>query len=636
MKEKNYKNQLLMIQLEEKSIEMYNDKKQMEELTNLGQELSKDRLIWLSGFFSGQAEANSKLAELFQRLGNNGKVPVLPETNQFPQKPIVDKLPVATRQLTILYGSHSGNGAGFSKLAKEIAEKKGFQIKLQNMNDYKVRDLKNEQNLLIIVSTHGEGEPPLSAEELHEYIFSDRAPELPKLKYSVLALGDKSYFHFCKTGFEFDQRLEELGAKRISKRVDCDVNFKNDAATWLSDSLQVFDSIIKGNNQDFQAKSEGGVQSKNQLSTNDENFTHFAEIQNKIKLNGRGSEKETYHIELLINSSDIKYEPGDAVGVKSSNSDELVKKVLEALTFTGNEIVQTQKGNLTMKDSLKNEFELTTLNVETVKKHQEKINNEDLAKIIDDQELFKNFISQNDVLDMIQQFPAEYTAREFVNIMRPIAARLYSIASSQKSYEDEIHITVEAIRKTNNGRTKYGCCSTFFADHLNLGDKVAIYIKPNEGFRLPVNDSLPVIMIGAGTGIAPFRSFVEDRAQSGAKGKNWLIFGHQHFTTDFLYQTEWQNHLKSGALSKLTLAFSRDQEEKVYVQHKILEHGKEIYEWLNSNACVYVCGDKKNMAGGVYQAFVEVIQKEAALAEDEARAYIKNLKKKGLYLEDVY
>jgi len=620
------------ILIQEKTV----NKVPFEELANLGKELSKERIIWLSGYFSGKAEANSNLAEIFQKLSNNDNSTKSIGNINFPLEPVISDKRSEVKQLVILYASQSGNGAGFAKLAKEIAEKKGYQIELQNMADYKVRDLKNEKNLLIIVSTYGEGDPPFAAEELHEFIHSSRAPQLPDLKYSVLALGDKSYFHFCKTGIEFDKRLEELGAKRINKRVDCDVDFKNLAGAWLSDSLQAFDNQDQNKEKSDKSEPELKNVAKNDDNKKNEEFPFVAEILKKIRLNGRGSEKETYHVELFINSSEVKYKPGDAVAIKPSNSDDLVRKVLETLTFTGNENVQTYKGLKNLKDALKNEYELTTLNTETVKKHLEKIKNEELRKIIDNQASFKEFVTNNDILDLFHRFPANYEASEFLNILKPLAARLYSIASSQKAYDDELHIVVEAVRSSSNGRAKNGCCSTFFADHLDVGDKVSFNIKPNEGFRLPLNSSFPVIMVGAGTGIAPFRSFVDERAKSGATGKNWLIFGNTHFTTEFLYQTEWQQHLKSGSLNKISLAFSRDQAEKVYVQHKILQHSKEIYEWISNNARIYVCGDKHNMSNFVYKSFIDVIEKEGGLSEDDAHSFMRNLKKRGLYLEDVY
>jgi sulfite reductase (NADPH) flavoprotein alpha-component len=609
---------------------------QPEELAVLGKELSKERIVWLSGYFAGKAEANTSLAELFQKLSGEIEHTVQTAKINFPLKPIGEEKITELKQVTILYASQSGNGAGFAKLASEVGEKRGYQVKLHNMADYKVRDLKNEKNLLLIVSTYGEGDPPFAAEELHEFIHSDRAPRLPNLRYSVLALGDKSYFHFCKTGIEFDKRLEELGAKRVFKRVDCDVDFKNFAGAWLSDSLNAFDASYQKIENDINNEDKLQVSDKTFVEKQDKDFPYVAEILKKTRLNGRGSAKETYHVEMLINSSEVKYKPGDCVGIKPVNSEQLVKKVLEALTLTGNEKVQTKSGVQDLKNALKNEYELTTLNTETVRNHLQKTKSEELNRIVDNQVSFKEFIENNDILDLLHQFPANYEASEFINILKPLSARLYSIASSQKAYDDELHVVIEAVRKTGKDRIRHGCCSTFFADFIDVGDKVSFYIKSNEGFRLPLNSSFPVIMVGAGTGIAPFRAFVDERAKSGANGMNWLIFGNTHFATDFLYQTEWQEHLKSGSLNKISLAFSRDQAEKVYVQHKILQNSKEIYEWISNNAYIYVCGDKHNMANFVYKSFIDVIEKEAGLSEDDAHAFMRNLKKRGLYLEDVY
>lgn len=616
---------------------------QFEVFQKLAAELPKERLAWLAGYFSGQAEVNQKLADLFQNLdGKEATSNTVVPTNLVPvmEAPVKkeaksDPKVIDTKTLTILYGSHSGNSTGVAKQAKEMAQKKGYVVKLKSMADYKTRDLKKEQNLLVIVSTYGKGVPPFAAEELHEFIHSSRAPKLNGLNYSVLALGDKSYFHFCKTGIEFDTKLEDLGAKRLYKRVDCDVNFKLDAGNWLSGSLEAFDALYSG-----AAEQEAVVEVTDDAvgidAVYNEDNPFGAEILKKIKLNGRGSQKETYHIELLIEGSGIKYQPGDSVAVKAANSDELVKQIIDVVVLSGNEKVQTKRGRVDLKDALKRDFELTVLSSDTVRKHNDKAKNSELTKILENEEDFKEFISENDVLDLLKKYPVEYRADELVNILRPLSARLYSIASSQQTYEDELHITVGAVRYNSNGRNKEGVCSTYFADRLNEGDIVEIYVKPNEGFRLPKDNKAPVIMVGAGTGVAPYRAFVDERASANGNNENWLIFGNQHFLTDFLYQTEWQAHLKSGALTKMNVAFSRDQEEKIYVQNKILQNSREIYQWLNNGAYIYVCGDKERMANDVYNAFVEVVHKEAGLTQEESLDFVKNMKRKGKYQEDVY
>ncbi len=606
-----------------------------EVLKKLGKELPQERIAWLAGYFAGQAEVNQKLADLFHSFNGNGQLAEVLPTEGSPVKVEPQPKLVAEKTLTILYGSHSGNGSGFAKQAKEIAEQKGYKIQLKNMADYKVRDLKKEKNLLIIVSTHGEGVPPFAAEELYEYIHNDKASQLADLQYSVLALGDRSYFHFCKTGIDFDTRLEALGAKRIYQRVDCDVNFKLDAGNWLAGSLQALDALYSDGETKIAASSGLSV-TKEEASVYDEENPFEAEIIKKVKLNGRGSNQETYHIELSLEGSGIQYKPGDAVAVKASNSDELVRNILETTVLTGNEKVQTKNARVDLKDVLKNDLELTTLSSDIVRKHAEKSGNEELNEVVNDLEKFKELVATNDVLDLFQNYPAEYKPQELVDLLRPLSARLYSISSSLAAYEEELHLTVGAVRYNNNGRNKEGVCSTFFADRLEEGDKVSIYIRPNEGFRLPEKSTTPVIMVGAGTGIAPYRAFVDERATWDDASENWLVFGNQYFATDFLYQTEWLNHLKTGALSKMDVAFSRDQEEKIYVQHKILQNSKEVYEWLEKGANVYVCGDKNHMAADVYKAFVEVVQKEGALNSNEAEEYLKNLKRKGKYQEDVY
>ncbi len=584
--------------------------------------LNKEQQTFLTGYFAGAAETNRQLAITFAKLAG---VEISASTSQTQTKSTVVK------EITILYGSHTGNGKGFSKRVKDEVEKIGYKVNVCDMAQYKTRDLKNEKNLIVLVSTHGEGDAPAAAEELHEFIHSTRAPKLDHLNYAVLALGDKTYIHFCKTGIEFDTQLEKLGAKRILNRVDCDADFLDTANEWLKTVVEALKAC--GGTEQIEVKATE-IEQQPKVVYSQKN-PYLASILSKVNLNGRGSEKETWHVELAIDGQEITYKPGDACGILPQNSEKLVGELVSKLNLAGSELVDTSFGRVSLTDALKR-YELTVLTPDTLRKHNEYAASRELSEIIFDNKKLKDYIYGRDIIDLFHQFPVRYSPVDLLKVLRPVPPRLYSIASSQLQYPDEIHLLVGALRYNAFGREKEGVASSFWADRLNINDKVPIYIKQNEGFRLPDDGTTPIIMIGPGTGVAPFRSFVDERLARGDAGKNWLFFGNQHLVTDFMYQSEWLEHLKKGSLARLDVAFSRDQDEKVYVQHKILKKSKEIFRWLEENAKIYVCGDIQRMAPDVHKAFVEIVQKEGGMSAEKATEFIKSLKREGRYLEDVY
>ncbi|MBJ6145700.1 assimilatory sulfite reductase (NADPH) flavoprotein subunit [Hymenobacter sp. BT559] len=581
--------------------------------------LSPQQLVWLSGYLYGQATSAS---------GGVAAAPTAAAAPATAAAPAVEKL-------TILYGSHTGNGKKIAQQTADAAAAKGLKATVQDMNDYAPRQLAQEQNLLVIVSTHGEGEPPISAEELHAFINGPRAPKLPKLRYAVFALGDKSYLHYCQTGKDFDQKLAELGGTRLLNRVDADVAYKAPAAQWIDDVL----NALTGTNQAADAPAataSAAVVAEVATEYTAEN-PWPAKVLESIQLNGRGSDKETYHLELDLAGSGLHYAPGDALAVVPANHLPLVEEVLLAARLSDTTAVQVAGESLPLAAALATHRELTVLTRDVLERYATLAPHAGLQELLADSNRLQPYLYGRDVADLLTEFPSEQlTAQALADVLRPLPSRAYSIASSLLAHPEEVHLTVGAVRYEAFGRQKHGVCSSFLADRVAVGDTARVYVQQNEYFRLPQNGETDIIMIGAGTGIAPFRAFVEERTELGAAGRNWLLFGNPHFTTDFLYQAEWLQHLKKGTLSRLDVAFSRDQAKKIYVQDRLLEASRDVFGWLENGAHFYVCGDKTRLGSAVQTALIQVVQKEAGLSADDAAAYVKNLRKQRRYLEDVY
>jgi sulfite reductase (NADPH) flavoprotein alpha-component len=502
------------------------------------------------------------------------------------------------------------------------------------MSDFKPNNIKKVKNLLIIVSTHGEGDPPDNALTFHEFLHGKRAPKLEDLNFSVLSLGDSSYEFFCQTGKQFDARLEELGGTRLYPRFDCDLDYDEPAAEWVEGIISSLGEAKGGIPAQAQAASTQTVE-----STYSRTNPFRAEVLDNLNLNGRGSNKETRHLELSLEGSGISFQPGDSLGIYPENDPELVDLLLADLKWNPEESVTINKQGevLSLRDALTTHYEITTLTKPLLEKAAKLTGNSDLQELINDSEKVKSYLEGHDLLDVVRDFgPLLSTPQEFVSILRKMPARLYSIASSLTANPDEVHLTIGAVRYHANGRDRKGVCSIFTADRLQPGDSVPIYIQQNENFKLPANPETPIIMVGPGTGVAPFRSFMQEREEIGAEGKSWMFFGDQHFVTDFLYQTEWQKWLKDGVLTKMDVAFSRDTAEKVYVQHRMLEQSEELFQWLQEGAHVYICGDEKHMAHDVHQTLIGIIEKEGSLSREEAEAYLADMQQQKRYQRDVY
>ncbi|MDR9854926.1 assimilatory sulfite reductase (NADPH) flavoprotein subunit [Paenibacillus sp. VCA1] len=543
------------------------------------------------------------------------------------------------REVTILFGSQTGNCSGLAKkLSKKLTEQ-GAVVTLSSMSDFKPANLKKIQNLLILVSTHGEGEPPDNAISFHEFLLGKRAPKLDGVSFSVLALGDTSYEFFCQTGKDFDQRLEELGATRIVPRVDCDVDFDEPAAEWIEDVTR---KLGEGSAQAAAAVSSVGGTASNETESEFSRTNPFhAEILENLNLNGRGSDRETRHLEISLEGSGLQYEPGDSLGIYPENHPQLVDDLIAAMDWNPEESITINKQGdlLALRKALLRHYEITVLTKPLIKQFAEIAASPGLKELVEpgQEQKLKEYIEERDLLDLVQDFQLKgIPAASFTSVLRKLPARLYSISSSSKATPDEVHITVRAVQYEAHGRNRYGVCSTQLADRLQPGDTLPVYIQHNPNFKLPANPDASVIMIGPGTGVAPFRAFLSEREETGSEGKSWLFYGDQHFATDFLYQIEWQRWLKDGVLTRMDVAFSRDTDQKVYVQHRMLEKSKELYEWLQEGAYVYVCGDEKKMAHDVHATLAAILEQEGGLSAEEAADYLLRMQQEKRYQRDVY
>jgi sulfite reductase (NADPH) flavoprotein alpha-component len=591
------------------------NQEQSELLNRILPTLTESQKIWLSGYlFTSQNSIIQATSEQKEKKGES-----------------------TLKEVSILYGSQTGNAQRLALKAGKTLEANGYRVTVSSMNEFKPNSLKKVQNLLIIVSTHGEGDPPDNALSFHDYLHGNRAPKLKDLQFSVLSLGDSSYEFFCQTGKVFDQRLEELGGTRLHSRVDCDLDYEDPAVEWIEGVLR----NINESHGEGAAPIHATTAPQATESIYSRSNPYRAEVLGNLNLNGRGSNKETRHLELSLEGSGLTYEPGDSLGVYPQNDPALVDLLLAETNWSPEEKVTVNKhGDVRpLKEALRSYFEITVLTKPLLHKASQLSVNNDLQNLVstDSEENLKEYIKGRDLLDLIRDFgPWIGSAQGMISILRKIPPRLYSISSSLLANPDEVHLTIGAVRYDSHGRERKGVTSILFAERLQLGDKLPIFIQPNSNFKLPQNPDTPIIMVGPGTGIAPFRAFLQEREETGAKGKTWLFFGDQHFVADFLYQTEWQKMIKDGILTKLDVAFSRDMEERVYVQHRMHQHSKELFEWLQAGAHVYVCGDEKNMAHDVHNALVDILHKEGGLSREKSQEYLANMLKQERYQRDVY
>lgn len=556
--------------------------------------------------------------------------------------------PVAKEPLLIMYGSQSGTAEGLAKKLAKLADQKGFAPSVLELNDYEKVDLSQEHQLAIITSTWGEGDPPDNAVNFWNFISAESAPRLEKLSYAVLALGDTNYSDFCGAGKKFDERLAALGAKRIAERIDCDLDYEAPAGTWIEG---LWSKLKVGQASSPSAiGEEATLNGKLVVSSADasEETTSWtrknpfpAKLITNRRLSGPGSAKDTRHFEVSLAGSGLSYEVGDALGVVGMNCPELADDLLRALGFDGEEAVKDPDGNETsLRQALIKNYVITKPPLALIEYVAQESGDTELQNLLipEHKETLAKWLWGREIIDLLLAHQAvKFVPAGFVTLLARLQPRLYSISSSPKAHPDEVHLTVAAVRYDSFGRARKGVCSTHLADRVKLNESpVPVFVQKSHGFRLPEDTDRPVIMIGPGTGVAPFRAFLEERRATGAKGKNWLFFGDQKRSCDFLYQEELETMQAEGVLTRLDLAFSRDQAEKIYVQNRMLESAAELWNWLEAGAHFYVCGDAKRMAKDVDVALHKVIEIEGAKSPEQAADYVNQLKKDKRYQRDVY
>lgn len=568
------------------------------------------QLAWVSGYFWGV---------LNQQPGSNAVAPA----------------PVAEMPgITLISASQTGNARRVAEALRDDLIAAKLNVTLINAGDYKFKQIANEKLLIVVASTQGEGEPAEEAVALHKFLFSKKAPKLDNTAFAVFGLGDTSYEFFCQAGKDFDAKLAELGGERLLDRVDADVEYQAAATQWRARLVDVLKARAPAA-PSVQVAASGAV---NEVHTSPytKEVPLTASLAVNQKITGRDSEKDVRHIEIDLGDSGLRYQPGDALGVWYQNDPALVKELVELLWLKGDEPVTVEGKTLSLAEALQWHFELTVNTGNIVENYATLTRSETLLPLVGDKAQLQHYAATTPIVDMVRFSPAQLDAQALVDLLRPLTPRLYSIASSQAEVESEVHVTVGVVRYEIEGRARAGGASSFLADRVEEEGEVRVFIEHNDNFRLPANPQTPVIMIGPGTGIAPFRAFMQQRAADGAEGKNWLFFGNPHFTEDFLYQVEWQRYVKEGVLSRIDLAWSRDQKEKVYVQDKLRQQGAELWRWINDGAHIYVCGDANRMAKDVERALLEVIAEFGGMDIEAADEFLSELRIERRYQRDVY
>lgn len=533
--------------------------------------------------------------------------------------------PAATpkAKLTILYASESGNAEALAAAARKSAQRAGFAVKVLDMADTTPAEIAGPGPMLVIAATWGEGDPPQRAEAFYRGLMAEDAPRLEGLRYAVLALGDRAYAKFCETGRQFDERFSALGATRIAERVDCDLDYKKPANAWIGTVLR---TLAEQEPPDHGAVIHVDFARPVVAGESDAEGEAAAEagITALVNLNSSRSDTETWHVELSLAGSGLSYQPGDAIGFTPENNPALVEAVLRAGGIAGDD---------RLYDELLRAQDITTLTAPQIRTYASLTGDPTIQKLADDP---GNFLQERQLIDLLETAPHQLQPEQLLSVLRPLPPRLYSVASSQSAVGEEAHLLISRVQWESHGRKRKGVASNFVPERRGVGTALQVHVKPNPRFRLPADPAAPVIMIGPGTGVAPFRGFMQEREAAGAAGRNWLFFGARRFTHDFLYQLEWQDWLASGVLSRIDLAFSRDQNQKIYVQHRMWEARGELYAWLSDGAFLYVCGDVKAMAKDVHATLLAIIADQSGKGQDDAAAELQAMQRAGRYLRDVY
>ncbi len=585
-----------------------------------------EQRLWLNGYLAG----------LFSDAGAGARalagLSAAPAALAAPAKPLV-----------IFYGSQTGTAEGLAKKTSKVAEKSGFKPRIVDLAQYETVDLTREENVLVITSTYGDGEPPDNAQAFWNFLSSETAPALPQLQFSVLALGDTNYTAFCQFGKNCDERLEKLGARRVHPRIDCDLDYEPLVKTWTEGVFTALASTPTGTptvSPALISEASTAAEPATEATPGWSRKNPFpARLLVNRQLTGEGSGKEVRHFEISLAGSGLVYEVGDALGVIPANCSGLVNDLIGALGCDGEEAVKAPDGSETsLRAALTTHYDFAKPSLDLLKAAADRMTDGELKSLLDPARNadFKKWQWGREVIDVLLGMREKFTVAELIPLLKKLQPRLYSISSSPKAHPNEVHLTVGAVRYDSHGRARKGICSTFLADRCGAETPLPVFVQVSHGFRLPANGDTPVIMCGPGTGIAPFRAFLEERQAAGAQGKNWLLFGDQKRATDFLYQETLEGWISGGHLTRLDLAFSRDQEEKIYVQHRMLESAAELWAWLQEGAHFYVCGDASRMAKDVDAALHQIAETAGGLSKEAAAEYIKKLKSEKRYQRDVY
>ncbi len=598
---------------------------------------SKEQRAWLNGFLAG-VFSSAPIPEIAAKT--------------------------APLKIAVFYASQTGTAEGLArKLTKEL-KAQAYDASLISLEAYTSASLAGERYAIFIVSTYGQGDAPDAVQPFYEQVCVEHFPRYENLQYAVFALGDRHYESFCKFGIDLDNKLASLGATRILDRVECDVDTDEPFAQWKESLLRQLKTVSTQPAEIAETGKGAETPSSSNSSTDDVNpmrnipseknseqaltnaiaptreNPYFASLAEKRPLTRNGSTKLTLHLTWSVAGSNIEYQAGDACGIIPQNDPALVEEILNRLHFTGAETVEIPKsGVLTLQEALSRHFVITRLNRKLIERYATAGQCKNLLRLLapEQQAHLENYVYERGLIDILDECPGViHSPADLIALLPKLTPRLYSISSSPSTHKGEVHTTVAVVRYRSLNRERGGVCSTLVADRVPIGGRVPIYIQPNKKFRLPQDPTTPVIMIGPGTGIAPFRAFLHERRATGAKGRNWLFFGDRNAANDFLYREELENMLADGHLTHLDTAFSRDQEHKLYVQDRMLEHAPELWAWLQDGASIYVCGDASRMAKDVDTMLHAIVEQQGGMSHDNAREYVSNLKDDHRYHRDVY
>nr|WP_245335940.1 MULTISPECIES: assimilatory sulfite reductase (NADPH) flavoprotein subunit [unclassified Staphylococcus] len=601
--------------------------------------LTPEQQHWLSGYLLNPA--TTSVSDNKTDIQENEAGITETETSTSTDQSVSESVSASTEPLDVhvLYGTETGNAEEIAETFETKLKSQNLNVHLWDMDDFPRDSLPEVEHLFIICSTQGVGEPPINALDLYDYLHGDDAPQLDQVNFAVLALGDQDFPDFCQAGKDFDHILGQLGANRVADRVDCDFDYEETAEQWITNMLELLTQASSNTNEETPSVENEDVTIEEPQAPYSKSNPFQAEVLKNTILTQPEASREVRHLEISLEGYREAYEPGDSLVVIPQNDPVLVNQLIDALNWDAETPIQMNDSDSmrSLKEALTHDFEIAKLTPVLMKNAAELLGNPMLNANIQKSEWVQNYIYGKDVIDLIRDFtPVALEPNMLPQLLRKLPSREYSIASSNKVNPNSVHITVRVVKYEAHRRERFGVCSVQLADRTSVGDKLPVYLKKNPNFKFPYDTETPVIMIGAGTGIAPYRAYLQERAYLNIKGEQWLIFGNQNYHHDFLYKDDLEQWLEEGVLSKLDLAFSRETENKIYVQHRIEENSAEFYKWIQAGATIYLCGNKDEMASGVHESLIKVLIKEGNLDETEAEAYLTEMIKNQRYQRDVY